>query len=552
LASIAFGQKISGIFRQKAGFLGRTSGKPDTPQTVTRRADERRRDRISVANDPAISAGHRSGASMTTDPQSVLSYSEATVLLARHSWEDVSMRTKETGTDPQPTQRERLIYACARNLSREVRAFAHRQPGVLSTTSGPVVVAAVFCLVFLVMGTAFSFSTFASQLGHELNAGSGSISFIFGCAMALLYGGGLFSGALADRIGTHRVAGAGALLAGVSLAAAGAVGKVWQADVALGLGFGLGLAVCYTPAVAAVQLWFDRNRGVASGIALSGTGLGTLLMPLLARWLIDSQGWRVALAVMGLVVAGFGFMASNWIRRPPGLPTTPSSRRSRGLLRKLAREPRFRQLYVAGFLSSLVLLVPVVHMIPHAVRAGVAPRDAAWLISILGFGSLAGRLVLGHAADRLGRQRTLGVLHVALGMLFLVWTIKVAFVTLALFAFAYGVCYGATIALRPAVIADHFAGPNLAAVTGLHYTSSVLGPLVGPMAFGYSVDFWNSDLIASCVAAVCLVAAGYFFAAKPPRIPLRRMSSCRPRSSRTKMPGLTSFSNGRPLAMPNA
>jgi len=179
----------------------------------------------------------------------------------------------------------------------------------------------------------------------------------------------------------------------------------------------------------------------------------------------------------------------------------------------------------------------------------VTLRDAAWLISILGFGSLAGRLVLGHAADRLGRQRTLGVLHVALGMLFVTWTIKVGFITLALFAFAYGVCYGATIALRPAVIADHFPGPNLAAVTGLHYTSSVLGPLVGPAAFGYSVDFWNSDLIASCVAAACLVAAGYFFGAKPPRIPLRRASISWPRLARSKMPNLTSFSNGRPFAM---
>jgi hypothetical protein len=43
--------------------------------------------------------------------------------------------------------------------------------------------------------------------------------------------------------------------------------------------------------------------------------------------------------------------------------------------------------------------------------------------------------------------------------------VNVGFVTLALFAFAYGVCYGATIALRPAVVADHFAGPNLAAVS---------------------------------------------------------------------------------------
>ena len=137
------------------------------------------------------------------------------------------MRTKETGTDSQPRQRERLIYTHAQNLSREVWAFAHRRPGVFSTTSGPVVVAAVFCLVFLVMGAAFSFSTFAAELGRELKAGSGSISLIFGCAMALLYGGGLFSGALADRIGTHRVARAGALLAGGSLVAAGAVGTVW-------------------------------------------------------------------------------------------------------------------------------------------------------------------------------------------------------------------------------------------------------------------------------------------------------------------------------------
>src|SRR5499427_6719813 len=182
------------------------------------------------------------------------------------------MRTKEIGTDRQSGENEPSIYASAPDQSLGIRTLAYRR-GLLATTSGPVVVAAVFWLVFLVMGAAFSFSTFASELGRELKAGSGSISFIFGCAMSLLYGGGLFSGALADRVGTHRVAGAGALVAGGSLVVAGAVGTVWQADVALGLGFGLGLAVCYTPAVAAVQPWFNRNRGVASGIALSGTGL---------------------------------------------------------------------------------------------------------------------------------------------------------------------------------------------------------------------------------------------------------------------------------------
>src|SRR5262244_2319919 len=151
-------------------------------------------------------------------------------------------KKEENGSQFNGRKASVLLYA--QNPSLEVRASPHRSRDVLSTTSGPIVVAAVFCLVFLVMGSAFSFSTFASELGRDLKAGSGSISFIFGCAMALLYGGGLFSGVLADRIGTHRVAGAGALLVGVSLVAAGAVGSVWQADVALGLGFGLGLALC--------------------------------------------------------------------------------------------------------------------------------------------------------------------------------------------------------------------------------------------------------------------------------------------------------------------
>src|SRR5262249_56863976 len=112
-----------------------------------------------------------------------------------------------------------------------------------------------------------------------------------------------------------------------------------------------------------VQPWFNRNRGVASGIALSGTGLGTLLMPVLAEWLIDSQGWRAALTIIGLGVAGFGFVASNWIRRPPGLPTASASQWPHDFLRKLAGQPSFRRPFVAGFPSSLRPPLPIVPML---------------------------------------------------------------------------------------------------------------------------------------------------------------------------------------------
>ena len=453
---------------------------------------------------------------MPADCRLTAAVSGAAGISARRSSEEASMRILQAETDQQSSYGSRFSCTRAQNLAQPMAALVEWVYRGLSTTSGPVVVGAVFCLVFLLMGTCFSFSTFAAELERELNASSGAISFVFGCAMALLYGGGLLSGVVADRIGTHWVTGIGALLAGGSLAFMGTVRTVWQADLTLGLGFGLGLAISYAPAVAAVQPWFDRNRGVASGIALSGTGFGTLLMPLLAKWLIDRCGWRLAFTVLGLGVAGFGWLASNWIRRPLGLPIGPSPRTPRGWLRSIARDPSFRRLYVAGFLSSFALLVPIVQTIPHAVRSGITLQDATWLISVLGLGSVAGRLMLGPIADRFGRQGTLGALHVALAILFLTWTVRVNFIGMTLFAVAYGMFYGATIALRPAVIADHFSGPNLAAVTGLHYTSSVFGALLGPAAFGYWVDFWNSDLVPDCVATGCLFAAGYFFGTTPP------------------------------------
>jgi hypothetical protein len=64
------------------------------------------------------------------------------------------MRTKNAGNNAQPGQGRASINAAAQNPSREVWAAAARRCSLLSTTSGPLVVAAVFCLVFLVMSTA--------------------------------------------------------------------------------------------------------------------------------------------------------------------------------------------------------------------------------------------------------------------------------------------------------------------------------------------------------------------------------------------------------------
>src|SRR5690606_25566321 len=87
--------------------------------------------------------------------------------------------------------------------------------------------------------------------------------------------------------------------------------------LAYGLGVGLGVGFAYVPAVAVVQRWFVKRRGFASGLAVSGIGVGTLVMPPLASWLIDVAGWRGAYLVLGGITAVIGVGMSLLIANDP-------------------------------------------------------------------------------------------------------------------------------------------------------------------------------------------------------------------------------------------
>src|SRR5260221_14195012 len=75
---------------------------------------------------------------------------------------------------------------------------------------------------------------------------------------------------------------------------------------AYGLGVELGVVCAYVPAIGAVQRCFVRRRGLASGLAVSGIGIGTLVIPPLASFLIAMLGWRGAYLALGALAATLG------------------------------------------------------------------------------------------------------------------------------------------------------------------------------------------------------------------------------------------------------
>jgi MFS family permease len=182
---------------------------------------------------------------------------------------------------------------------------------------GWFVVAGAFGVTFVGFGSAYAFSTFVESLQRDFAASRGSVSLVFSLAGFLYFGLGIVSGPLADRLGSRGLAVAGMILVSLGLAIAGVARSLTEVYAAYGLGVGLGVGCSYVPVLGAVQRWFVKRRGFASGLAVSGIGVGTLVMPPLATLFIAALGWREAYFVLGCFAAVVGVGSALLIENDP-------------------------------------------------------------------------------------------------------------------------------------------------------------------------------------------------------------------------------------------
>ncbi|MGB7078078.1 MAG: MFS transporter [Xanthobacteraceae bacterium] len=367
---------------------------------------------------------------------------------------------------------------------------------------GWLVVAGAFTVSCVGFGCVYSFAAFVKPLEHEFGGSRGSVSLVFSFAGFLYFSLGSISGPLADRLGSRRLAVAGMLLIGLGVALAGLARTLGQVYAAYGLGVGLGVGCAYVPAMGAVQRWFVRHRGFASGLASSGIGVGTLVAPPLAAALIAAFGWREAYLILGggsaVLGAGMALLIENDPHDrglgPDGDPMqadgTPHA--SGASLREAIKSRRFIGLYAACLACSFAVFVPFVHLVPYALDHGMTEAVAVWLVSAIGVGSTLGRFFLGGMADRFGRELSLTAMFVGMALAMTLWLVSTAFWPLALFAFLFGTAYGGWVALLPAVVMDYFGGRNVSGIIGLLYTSVSFGTLIGPSAAGFTFDLMHS------------------------------------------------------------
>lgn len=293
--------------------------------------------------------------------------------------------------------------------------------GIRFTNPWWVVVGAVSGL-FVCNGPvlAFTFGVFLKPIMADMGVQRGAVSLAFGI-------GGVFSslmvpvlGWMMDRWSIRRVALPGIVVYAFAICL---LGLTPHSLVIFTLLFALAEAasaiqtpIGYAKAIAA---WFDRRRGLALGIAMSGVGIGGFVMPQLAEALIERLGWRGAYPVLGLLTLAIAFpVVALWIREPR--PGEGEERRPvaagalPGLtLRQAAGASQFWILLAMFFLVAVALNGTVAHVVPLLTDAGLSPAKAAATLGVFGLATMCGRLLSGYLVDRIFAAHVAAVLFLS-------------------------------------------------------------------------------------------------------------------------------------------
>ncbi|XP_031171768.1 monocarboxylate transporter 12-B-like [Sander lucioperca] len=130
-------------------------------------------------------------------------------------------------------------------------------------------------------------------------------------------------GFLGDRLSCRATVILGGLLSSSGLVLSSFASSLEYLYISLGILPGLGFALSYTPAIAMVGRYFSERKALAYGIAMSGSGIGTLILAPAVQLLIEYYSWRGALLILG------GFVSNLCVCGALMRPLEP--RRSEGI-----------------------------------------------------------------------------------------------------------------------------------------------------------------------------------------------------------------------------
>ncbi len=378
---------------------------------------------------------------------------------------------------------------------------------------GYVVLLATFGIMVMAGGRWVSFGVFFEPMLTEFGWTRATLSGAASLRMFLAALLGIAGGRLTDKFGPRPVVTVCGLFLGLGFFLMSRINTIWQLYLVFGVITGVGMSGLWVPMISTIARWFVKRRGMMTGIILSGVSLGTIIMPPLATWLITTYGWRTAYSIIGLAAMIVIIPATQFIKRDPAqvgqLPDGENGVKAESLdlpARSLPLREAIhtRQFWTLGaifgslWFSQMVIWV---HIVIHAIDLGIPAMSAANILAIMGGVSIAGRILVGSAADRIGNKPIL-IMGFTLIVVSLLWLLVAKELwALYLFAVIFGFGFSGLVVLEAPLIAKLFGLGSLSVIMGSAEFVSATFSTPSAIVVGYIFDIMGSYQLAFLILA---------------------------------------------------
>ncbi len=379
---------------------------------------------------------------------------------------------------------------------------------------GWVIVLVSFLTLTLVMGTRFSFGVFYSSMLAEMGWSRAATAGIFSISMLVYAVVASGVGAAFDRWGPRRMFPCAAVLLSVGFFLCSRITALWQFYLYYGVLVGTGFAALgFIPHVALVARWFARRRGLATSLALAGTGVGSFLLAPVSEALIARYGWRASYVIYALLIPGLLIPLILWAQRsrpadlglhPDGATPTASGDSQPGIATEMLGDTPyatalasrgFWALFGVIFAIGCNLMLLTVHQNQYLIDIGFSPVFAAWMLGLAGLLRSSGSVLWGALSDRMTRETSF-TCATLLGVLALFCLLSAQYAPepwrVVLAVLLMGLGYGGTSVIYSTAAADLFQGRHFGKILGLMEIGFGLGGGLGSALAGIVFDYFQT------------------------------------------------------------
>ncbi|MCL2028885.1 MAG: OFA family MFS transporter [Deltaproteobacteria bacterium] len=395
-------------------------------------------------------------------------------------------------------------------------------------------IAAAGVVMQLCLGTVYAWSVFIRPLNAMWQWTPAQITLAFTLVIVVLSLAAAVGGYILDSKGPRIVATMGGLFFGVGMLITGygvSIGSLTVVYLGYGLICGIGLGFGYITPIATLVKWFPDKRGLITGLAVFGFGLGSGIMALLASTfgMIVKLGPANTLYIFGAVflvavtAAGqlmvsppAGYAPAGWTP-PAGAPAAASGM----TLGEAVSSKYFYLLWIMLFVNitaGMAVISQAAPLAQHFMSSSVANTAAlaGTLMLLFAFFNAVGRLAWATVSDKIGRRQVFITLFVSQAIVFFILFLTpigdvaggapgaisiVIFTIMACYIYA---CLGGGFATMPAYAADTFGTKYVGRIYGWMLTAWGAAGIVGPQLYS-RVPYKQALLITAIMFAVALI-----------------------------------------------